>query len=661
MIENATPSSASRVHPDLPWPGLSAYTEPDAPFFFGRSREIAEVLRLVERDPFVLLTGAAGVGKTSLLLAGLFPALRRAAFLPVRVRIDFTDDTGDAPLSRQVLDALDEAARAAGIDGGRRTEGDTLWEAFHRAGQRWWSARQKVIVPVLVLDQAEELFTLGRESLRRRQRTDRLLDELSQLVENRAPARVATLLESGEDRHDAFDFESAPVRVVLSVRDEARAYVTPLRGLFPTMGRSELRLLPFSAAQAREAIAKPAAQNNLVADGAADEIVRFLGGGIGAETPVAPCLLSALGRELAIERQLRGLPAITPDLLPATPDQLPRALYERALANMPESARRFVEDVLVTASGSRTSCTVEQATTHAEITPAVLAALAERQVICFTGRADVPRVELTSDLLCPLAMQSRAASALSAREETAMHDRAAFERNTETLVRSAVRTRRWAILFATLSTITLLAGIGGTLLWIATREKLAEATNQLAVAQNQLATAQESSEWLTEKNRKLQIALERAQSAPPPPPTPPATSAPEPPPQVTPKSTPAPASSIKPIDSPVTPRTPETPKEAPASETKPTEPAPQSATPPDSTERAERDRENVRKRWLDSEDAPKRAVSRDPAPRPTLSRPVEAPPSPAQSRPLQPFRPTPRPLSAVPKPPAPIPRPADGR
>ena len=92
MIENATPPSASRVHPDLPWPGLAAYTEADAAYFFGRSRESAELLRLVGRDPFVLLTGAAGSGKTSLLHAGLFPALRRAAFLPVMVRIDFSDE-----------------------------------------------------------------------------------------------------------------------------------------------------------------------------------------------------------------------------------------------------------------------------------------------------------------------------------------------------------------------------------------------------------------------------------------------------------------------------------------------------------------------------------------------------------------------------------------
>ena len=656
MIENATPPSASRMQPELPWPGLAAYTEDDVAFFFGRSRESAELLRLVQRDPFVLLTGAAGVGKTSLLLAGVFPALRRAAFLPVLVRIDFTDDTGDAPLSRQVLDALARATQAAGIDGGRQNEGDTLWEAFHRAGQRWWSARQKVIVPVLVLDQAEELFTLGRESLRRRQSTDRLLDELSQLVENRAPARVATLLETGEDKHDAFDFESAPVRVVLSVRDEVRAHVTPLRSLFPTMGRSELRLLPFSAAQAREAIAKPAAHLNLLADGAADDIVRFLGGGIGAETPIAPCLLSALGRELAIERQLRGLPAITPDLLPAAPDQLPRALYERALADMPVGARRFVEDVLVTAGGDRTSVTVEHAITHHEITPAVLAALAERQLIRFAGRAEAPRVELTSDLLCPLATQSRAAAVLTARDESAVSDRATFEQNTATLRRSAVRTRRWAILFATLATISLLAAVGGVVLWIATQEKL--------------TVERENSERLVEQNRVLQLAVERAESTPPIPPSPPAqpaVSAPPPthPPesQPPPKSTPAPITTLKPFDPPVTPPAPEGPKEIPAPDPKPAEPPPpQIITAPDPPERAEREREIARKKAAASEETPKRPAPRDPPARPeTTARPGDAPTAAGPARAPQPNRPILRLPPTSPKPTGSFARPADGR
>lgn len=477
---DAAPSSVARVNPEVPWPGLAPYAEADRAFFHGRTRETAELLRLVQRDPFVLLTGAAGVGKTSLLLAGLFPALRAADFLPVRVRLDATESTGDGPLSGQVLEALADAARAEGIDGGRINDGDTLWEAFHRSGQRWWSPRQQVVIPVVVIDQAEELFTHGRESLRRRQRTDRLLEELSQLVENRAPARVATLLETGEDKHDAFDFEIVPVRVVLSIREEALAHVTPLRGLFPTMGRSELRLRPFTPAQAREALARPTAPRDLLAEGAADALVRFLADGPGAETPVHPTHLSVLGRELSLERQRRGLQQIPADLPATSPSDLLRDFYHRSFAGLPGGARRFVEEDLVTPEGARTSYSQDAALNLPEITLAVLDTLAERRLIRFAGRPDAPRrIELISDLLCPIVVQSRIAGAMTAREEAAGRDRVAFEQSTQTLRSAAASSGRWMKIFALVALLSLGGAVAGVLLTLAKEQELERTRTEL--------------------------------------------------------------------------------------------------------------------------------------------------------------------------------------
>ena len=77
-----------------PFPGLASFgdDDADAALFYGRSREIAEVLEELrkvraERDlrPFVIL-GASGAGKSSLLKAGIIPRLRREtpAWLPLR-------------------------------------------------------------------------------------------------------------------------------------------------------------------------------------------------------------------------------------------------------------------------------------------------------------------------------------------------------------------------------------------------------------------------------------------------------------------------------------------------------------------------------------------------------------------------------------------------
>jgi hypothetical protein len=69
-----------------PWPGLDAFSEALQAFFFGRAAETEELYRRIRGETVTLLFGQSGLGKTSLLRAGLTPRLR-AAFLPVFVRL----------------------------------------------------------------------------------------------------------------------------------------------------------------------------------------------------------------------------------------------------------------------------------------------------------------------------------------------------------------------------------------------------------------------------------------------------------------------------------------------------------------------------------------------------------------------------------------------
>ena len=82
-----------KVRP-IPFPGLSSFgdDDADAALFYGRSREIAHTLEdlrsmraLNDQRPLVI-QGASGAGKSSLLKAGIIPRLRREApaWLPLR-------------------------------------------------------------------------------------------------------------------------------------------------------------------------------------------------------------------------------------------------------------------------------------------------------------------------------------------------------------------------------------------------------------------------------------------------------------------------------------------------------------------------------------------------------------------------------------------------
>ena len=71
-----------------PWPGLESFQENERSFFFGRDGEAAVLQEYVLDAPVTVLYGRSGLGKTSLLRAGLFPLLREQHFLPVYMRFE---------------------------------------------------------------------------------------------------------------------------------------------------------------------------------------------------------------------------------------------------------------------------------------------------------------------------------------------------------------------------------------------------------------------------------------------------------------------------------------------------------------------------------------------------------------------------------------------
>src|SRR5271166_6348872 len=125
-----TTDTAQLADSQHPWIGLASFTEGDREFFAGRGEEIDELLRLVRRDILTLLYGVSGLGKTSLLQAGLFPALRAEDCLPVPIRLDYREDA--APLTAQVLGAIIAAADAARVEAPQPRLDERLWEYLHR-------------------------------------------------------------------------------------------------------------------------------------------------------------------------------------------------------------------------------------------------------------------------------------------------------------------------------------------------------------------------------------------------------------------------------------------------------------------------------------------------------------------------------------------------
>lgn len=69
--------AATDASSQCPYPGMRSFDVSEAALFFGRRQEIAQLAKLLQEHPLVMLSGADGVGKRSLVQAGLFPSMGR--------------------------------------------------------------------------------------------------------------------------------------------------------------------------------------------------------------------------------------------------------------------------------------------------------------------------------------------------------------------------------------------------------------------------------------------------------------------------------------------------------------------------------------------------------------------------------------------------------
>ena len=63
-----------------PYPGLRSFTEEESIYFKGRDNHITKIIELLEEKKFLMVTGASGDGKSSLISAGLIPNARAGFF-----------------------------------------------------------------------------------------------------------------------------------------------------------------------------------------------------------------------------------------------------------------------------------------------------------------------------------------------------------------------------------------------------------------------------------------------------------------------------------------------------------------------------------------------------------------------------------------------------
>ena len=238
----ATPEASAGVSPaelpKSPYPGIEPYSYGDRNVFFGREGEVRELIRLVVMYRGVLLFSNSGNGKSSLLNAGLIPLAIAEGYQPQRIRVQ--------PRKGQeiVVERLAETASS-----GRRLLpsvffSDETTERVTLSVQAFLDVlREKAPDhhPLLVFDQFEEwvtLFEVGSAG----QSTEQVRAAQGNIGEV-----IITLLRD----------TSLPVKVLISLREDYLAKLTPLFKQYPSLPDQYLRLASLQGSQIRRIIRQP--------------------------------------------------------------------------------------------------------------------------------------------------------------------------------------------------------------------------------------------------------------------------------------------------------------------------------------------------------------------------------------------------------------------
>jgi len=228
------------------YPGVRPFSDSreDQQIFFGRDADIDRLFERVLVTRLLVLFGKSGLGKTSLLMAGLFPRFNKKPLLPVPIRLNRPGTPTEI-----VLAAVAEASARQGAELNIGDAGG-IWELL-RTSLIWKG--DLLATPVLVFDQFEEIFTLHDAEFR-----IALAAELGALASGTPPERLRASARHSAEPGARLGEKAPEVKILLSLREEYLGTLQELSSAIPGLFQERIRLEPLGEKEAREAICRPA-------------------------------------------------------------------------------------------------------------------------------------------------------------------------------------------------------------------------------------------------------------------------------------------------------------------------------------------------------------------------------------------------------------------
>ena len=281
IVSNAEVKDLENLPPEPgepPFQGLQYFDEKDADRFFGRENLVAKIIGRLAASRFLAVIGASGSGKSSVVRAGVIPALRRGERLADGSLPPTDSGQWDIRIltpSAHPLDALAASLtrEAESVSAITALRSDLLQDpdSFSLVARRMLAQNSKKHL-LLVIDQFEEVFTQCRQDDERRA----FIGNLLRAVDPANPQPVTILLTLRADFYTQLAFQ-----------DHLRELVSQNQEFIGAMSRDELT----------RAILQPAALGNWkVQEGLVEVILDDLGSEPGALPLLSHALLETWKR-----------------------------------------------------------------------------------------------------------------------------------------------------------------------------------------------------------------------------------------------------------------------------------------------------------------------------------------------------------------------------
>lgn len=429
-----------------PWLGLKSYSEGNV--LYGRDKEIVDLSQRVLYNTQTIIYGRSGIGKSSLLKAGVFPVLRKHGMFPVYIRLSHSEKD-EYKYTNQIIDAVENALselrmenpdnKEVGYDvvSGYKEEvvpvvdahNEGLWEYFHRHRFFYQPVDEGLpqrIIPVLVFDQFEEVFTLQGD----KGKIAFLFKELESLINDVCPEELLTKGEVEESSvgdvvkgnsliKTAVRFKAKEnnylsennFHLIISVREDFLSHLERNSTNMPLLKHNRYCLLPFSEDQAAEVIMKPCP--GLVSIPVAKEIISKVTGASvndfeiddNPELEVDSAILSLFLSEL-YNKKSSDESQITTAMVEKFGSDIIADFYKKVMSHISLSSVEYLENRLVTKEGRRDAIYVAQALRH-NVKQKELEYLLEQRLLYKYPWRDDMRIEFSHDILCPIITKHR--------------------------------------------------------------------------------------------------------------------------------------------------------------------------------------------------------------------------------------------------------------